>query len=37
MRSDYELRAYEPEHKQDYLGLLREAWGEGAMSEAEFD
>jgi len=37
VRSDYELRAYEPEHKQDYLGLLREAWGEGAMSEAEFD
>ncbi|HEY3018385.1 MAG TPA: hypothetical protein VGJ23_06100, partial [Gaiellaceae bacterium] len=37
MRSDYELRTYGPEHKQDYLGLLREAWGEGAMSEAEFD
>jgi GNAT superfamily N-acetyltransferase len=33
----YELRAHGPEHKQDYLGLMREAWGEGAMSEAEFD
>jgi GNAT superfamily N-acetyltransferase len=33
----YELRAYAPEHKQDYLGLLGEAWGEGAMTEAEFD
>jgi GNAT superfamily N-acetyltransferase len=35
--TDYELVSYEPEHKADYLGLLREAWGEGAMSEAEFD
>ncbi len=37
MRSDYQLVSYGPEYKQDYLGLLREAWGEGAMSEAEFD
>lgn len=35
--TEYELRAYGPEHKQDYLGLLREAWGDGAMTEAEFD
>jgi GNAT superfamily N-acetyltransferase len=33
----YELRSYGPEHRSDYLGLLREAWGEGAMAEAEFD
>ncbi|PWU24295.1 MAG: hypothetical protein C5B48_06965, partial [Candidatus Rokuibacteriota bacterium] len=33
----YELRTYGPEHRGDYLGLLREAWGEGALTEAEFD
>jgi GNAT superfamily N-acetyltransferase len=33
----YEFRSYGPEHKADYLRLLREAWGEGAMTEAEFD
>jgi GNAT superfamily N-acetyltransferase len=37
VNAGYELRAYEPEHKQDYLGLLGEAWGDGAMTEAEFD
>ena len=37
MSSEYELVSYEPHHRVDYLGLLREAWGEGAMSEAEFD
>ena len=35
--SDFQLVSYGPEHRQDYLSLLREAWGEGAMSEAEFD
>jgi hypothetical protein len=31
------LAAYEPHHRDDYLRLLREAWGEGAMSGEEFD
>ena len=35
--TDFELVAYEPEHRADYLGLLREAWGEGGMSGEEFD
>jgi GNAT superfamily N-acetyltransferase len=35
--SDFQLVAYEPEHRQDYLRLLRGAWGEGAMSGDEFD
>ncbi len=34
---DYELAAYEPQHREDYLRLLHEAWGEGSMSGAEFD
>jgi GNAT superfamily N-acetyltransferase len=33
----YQLVAYEPEHREDYLRLLREAWGPGSMSGAEFD
>ena len=33
----YQLVSYGDEHRADYLGLLREAWGEGSMSEAEFD
>jgi hypothetical protein len=33
----YELVSYEPEHRGDYLGLLREAWGPGSMSGEEFD
>jgi hypothetical protein len=33
----YELVSYEPHHRDDYLGLLREAWGEGSMSPEEFD
>jgi len=34
----YELVSYEPgEHRDDYLRLLREAWGPKALSEEEFD
>jgi GNAT superfamily N-acetyltransferase len=33
----FELASYEPEHREDYLGLLREAWGERTMSPEEFD
>jgi GNAT superfamily N-acetyltransferase len=35
--SGFELVAYEPEHRGDYLGLLREAWGAGSMTGEEFD
>ena len=35
--SDFRLVGYEPEHRDDYLRLLRGAWGEGAMSGDEFD
>jgi GNAT superfamily N-acetyltransferase len=35
--SDFELVVYEPNHRDDYLRLLRGAWGEGAMSGEEFD
>jgi len=34
---DYELVSYRPEHRDDYLRLLREAWGEGSMFGEEFD
>jgi GNAT superfamily N-acetyltransferase len=33
----YELAAYEPAHRQEYLQLLRDAWGDVALSPAEFD
>src|SRR5206468_3535057 len=33
----YELAAYEPAQREDYLRLLREAWGEFALSGPEFD
>lgn len=33
----YELASYTAEYKEDYLGLLREAWGPGSMSRAEFE
>jgi hypothetical protein len=33
----YELASYEPEHREDYLRLLRGAWGQGSMSGEEFD
>jgi GNAT superfamily N-acetyltransferase len=33
----YELASYEPEHREDYLRLLRGAWGQGSMSVEEFD
>jgi hypothetical protein len=35
--SSYELVSYEPEHREDYLRLLREAWGPGSMTGEEFD
>lgn len=35
--SDFRLVDYEPEHREDYLRLLRGAWAEGAMSGDEFD
>ena len=33
----YRLAAYDPSQRGAYLGLLREAWGEGSMTGAEFD
>jgi GNAT superfamily N-acetyltransferase len=33
----YELASYEPEHREEYLRLLREAWGPGSMTGEEFD
>ena len=35
--SDYELAAYEPAHRADYLRLLQDAWGELALTGDEFD
>jgi GNAT superfamily N-acetyltransferase len=35
--SSYELGAYEPAQRDDYLRLLRDAWGEAALSGEEFD
>lgn len=35
--SGYELAAYEPRQREDYLRLLRDAWGEAALTPAEFD
>jgi GNAT superfamily N-acetyltransferase len=35
--SGYELAAYEPAQRDDYLRLLRDAWGESALSGDEFD
>jgi hypothetical protein len=35
--SDYELSAYEPAHRADYLRLLHDAWGELALTGDEFD
>lgn len=35
--TDYELVSYRPEHRDDYLRLLGQAWGEGSMSGEEFD
>src|SRR5436309_196380 len=33
----YQLGAYEPEQREDYLRLLNEAWGDFALTEPEFD
>jgi GNAT acetyltransferase-like protein len=35
--SGYELAAYESAQREDYLRLLRNAWGDAALSGAEFD
>ena len=35
--SAYELAAYEPAQRDDYLRLLRDAWGDVALSGEEFD
>jgi GNAT superfamily N-acetyltransferase len=35
--SGYELAAYEPGQRKDYLRLLKDAWGEAALSGDEFD
>ena len=35
--SGYELEAYEPAQRDDYLRLLHDAWGDLALSGAEFD
>lgn len=34
---DYELAAYEPAQRDDYLRLLHDAWGNDALSGEEFD
>jgi len=35
--SGFELASCGPEHRDDYLALLREAWGPGSMSREEFE
>src|SRR3954452_24963383 len=35
--SAYELAAYEPAQRDDYLQLLLDAWGDDTLSGAEFD
>lgn len=35
--SGYELAAYEPAQREDYLRLLHDAWDDAALSGAEFD
>lgn len=35
--ASFETAAYQPRQRDDYLGLLAEAWGDRRMSEAEFD
>jgi GNAT superfamily N-acetyltransferase len=35
--SDFELATYEPAQRDDYLRLLHDAWGDLALSGAEFD
>ena len=34
---DYELASYEPVQRHDYLRLLRDAWGDDALTGSEFD
>src|ERR671930_2210059 len=35
--SSFELAAYEPAQRDDYLRLLHDAWGDDALTGAEFD
>jgi GNAT superfamily N-acetyltransferase len=35
--SSFQTAAYEPSHREDYLGLLAEAWGDRTMPPEEFD
>ena len=35
--SGYELATYEPAQRKDYLRLLSDAWGDSALTGAEFD
>jgi hypothetical protein len=37
VKEGFELVTYGPEHRADYLRLLRDAWGGGAMTGSEFD
>ena len=37
MSEEFTLEPYEPAHRDDYLGLLGEAWGGGAMGGETFD
>lgn len=37
LAAEFQLVSYEAAHKDDYLGLLREAWGPGSMSRPEFE
>src|ERR671934_1979423 len=35
--STFELASYEPAQRDDYLRLLHDAWGDDALTGAEFD
>jgi GNAT superfamily N-acetyltransferase len=35
--TDFTLESYRPEHREDYLRLLRDAWGDDALTPEEFD
>jgi Acetyltransferase (GNAT) domain len=37
VRPAYELAAYEPAQRDDYLRLLQDAWGDAALTGPEFD
>jgi GNAT superfamily N-acetyltransferase len=35
--TQFSIAPYEPAHRGDYLGLLRDAWGDAALTGEEFD